>query len=117
MILAALFGLVAAGPWGRRAGIVLGAVVSRTGCWTWSCIGRHADPARERRRPASLRFGLWKAPTASILVELALVVAGAWLYWRAAVQTSTPDTRRTHLLGLLVLDAGVVTLALDAVVA
>jgi hypothetical protein len=64
-----------------------------------------------------LGFGLWRAPTASMLVELALVVAGAWLYWRAAVQTSTPDTRRTHLLGLLVLGAGVVTLALDAVVA
>jgi hypothetical protein len=27
-----------------------------------------------------LGFGLWKAPVASILVELALIVAGAWLY-------------------------------------
>jgi hypothetical protein len=64
-----------------------------------------------------LGFGLWKAPVASILVELALVVAGAWLYWRAAVQTSSADTRRAHLLGLLVLAAGMVTLALDALVA
>ena len=37
LVLAALFGLVAARPWGRRAGMVLGAVVSPTGCWTWSC--------------------------------------------------------------------------------
>jgi hypothetical protein len=64
-----------------------------------------------------LGFGLWRVPAASVLVELALVVAGAWLYWRAAVQTSTGDTRRAHLLGLLVLAAGIVTLALDALVA
>jgi hypothetical protein len=34
LVLAALFGLVAARPWGRQAGVVLGAVVSPTGCWT-----------------------------------------------------------------------------------
>jgi len=64
-----------------------------------------------------LGFGPWKAPAASILVELALVVAGAWLYWRAAAQTSTTDTRRANLLGLLVLGAGLITLAVDALVA
>jgi hypothetical protein len=64
-----------------------------------------------------LGFGLWKAPAVSILVELALVVAGAWLYWRAVVLTSPADARRANLLGLLVLGAGVVTLAVDALVA
>jgi hypothetical protein len=64
-----------------------------------------------------LGFELWKVPAASILVELALVVTGAWLYWQAAVQTSPTDTRRPNLLGLLVLGAGVVTLAVDALVA
>jgi hypothetical protein len=64
-----------------------------------------------------LGFGLWKVPAVSILVELALVLAGALLYWRAAVQTASADTRRAHLLGLLVLAAGIVTLALDALVA
>jgi hypothetical protein len=64
-----------------------------------------------------LGFGLWKAPAVSILVELVLVVAGAWLYWRAAVQTSAADTRRANLLGLVGLGPGVVTLTVDAVVA
>jgi hypothetical protein len=60
---------------------------------------------------------LWKLPAASILVELALVVAGAWLYWRAAVQTSTADARRANLMAGLLLVAGLVTLGLDALVA
>jgi hypothetical protein len=32
----------------------------------------------------SFGFGLWRYPTASAIVELALVLAGSWLYWRAA---------------------------------
>jgi hypothetical protein len=54
----------------------------------------------------------------SILVELALVVAGAWLCWRAVVQTIRgTDRRRANLLGLLLLAAGMITLAVDALVA
>jgi hypothetical protein len=63
-----------------------------------------------------LGFGLWKVPAVSILVELALVVTGAWLYWRAAVQTSSGNPRRANLLGVLVLGAGLITLAVDAFV-
>jgi membrane-bound metal-dependent hydrolase YbcI (DUF457 family) len=118
LVLAALFGLVAARPWGRRAGIVLGAVVFSH--WLLDLVVHRGDlpilPGNAGDLPR-LGFGLWKLPAASILVELALVVGGAWLYWRAAVQTSTGDTRRAHLLGLLVLAAGIVTLALDALVA
>ena len=73
------------------------------------------------------RCGSWRAtplapvpgpaPAVSILVELALVVAGAWLYLRAAVQTSAAAARRANLLGLLILAAGLITLAVDALVA
>jgi membrane-bound metal-dependent hydrolase YbcI (DUF457 family) len=118
LVLAALFGLVAARSWGRRAGIVLGVVVFSH--WLLDLVVHRADlpilPGNAGDLPR-LGFGLWKAPAVSILVELALVVAGSWLYWRAAVQTSSPDTRRANLLGLLVLAAGVVTLATDALVA
>jgi membrane-bound metal-dependent hydrolase YbcI (DUF457 family) len=118
LVLAALFGLVAARPWGRQAGVVLGAVVFSH--WLLDLIVHRADlpilPGNAGDLPR-LGFGLWKVPAASILVELALVVAGAWLYWRAAVQTAPADTRRPNLLGLLVLGAGVVTLAVDALVA
>lgn len=81
-------------------------------------------PADTTRPP---RCGSWRAtplapvpgpaPAVSILVELALVVAGAWLYWRAAVQTSAAAARRANLLGLLILAAGLITLAVDALVA
>ena len=81
-------------------------------------------PADTTRPP---RCGTWRAtplapvpgpaPAVSILVELALVVAGAWLYWRAAVQTSAAAARRANLLGLLILAAGLITLAVDALVA
>jgi membrane-bound metal-dependent hydrolase YbcI (DUF457 family) len=118
LVLAALFGLVAAGPWGRRAGIVLAAVVFSH--WLLDLVVHRGDmpllPGNAGDLPR-LGFGLWKVPAVSIVVELALVVAGAWLYWRAAVQTSAPDTRRANLLGLLILGAGLITLAVDALVA
>ena len=112
MVLAALFGLVATRPWGRRAGIVLGAVVFSH--WLLDLVVHRGDlpilPGDAGGLPR-LGLGLWKAPAASILVELALVVAGAWLYWRAAVQTSPADARRASLLGLFVLGAGVIDLS------
>jgi membrane-bound metal-dependent hydrolase YbcI (DUF457 family) len=118
LVLAALFGLVAAWPWGRRTGIVLGAVVFSH--WLLDLVVHRGDmpilPGDAGHLPR-LGFGLWKVPVASVLVELALVVAGSWLYWRAAVQTSKGDARRANLLGGLLLAAGLVTLALDAFVA
>jgi membrane-bound metal-dependent hydrolase YbcI (DUF457 family) len=118
LVLAALFGLVATRPWDRRVGIMLGAVVFSH--WLLDLVVHRGDmpilPGNAGDLPR-LGFGLWKAPAVSILVELALVVVGAWLYWRAAVQTSPTDARRANLLGLLVLGAGVVTLAVDALVA
>jgi membrane-bound metal-dependent hydrolase YbcI (DUF457 family) len=118
LVLAALFGLVAARPWGGRTGIVLGAVVFSH--WLLDLVVHRGDmpilPGNAGDLPR-LGFGLWKAPAASILVELALVIAGAWLYWRAAVRISPAEPKRANLLGLLVLAAVVVTLALDALVA
>ncbi len=120
LVLAALFGLVAARPWGRRVGTVLGLVVFSH--WVLDLVVHRADlpilPGNAGNLPR-LGFGLWKVPAASIAVELALVVAGSYLYWRAAVDTARagPDARRANLLGALVLVAGVLTLALDALVA
>jgi hypothetical protein len=43
-----------------------------------------------------LGLGLWRFPNAAMSAELALVIAGAWLYWRATRQTvaSVPSPRR-----------------------
>ncbi len=118
LVLAAVFGLVAARPWGRRVGAVLGAVVFSH--WLLDLVVHRGDmpilPGNAGDLPR-LGLGLWQVPVVSILVELVLVVAGGWSYWRAAVQISTADPRRANLLGLLVLGAGLITLAVDALVA
>src|SRR5919106_3829027 len=84
-ILAALFGLVAAVPWGRRIGIVLGAVVFSH--WLLDLVVHRADmpilPGNLGGLPR-LGFGLWRTPAASALIELAIIAVGSYLYWRAA---------------------------------
>jgi membrane-bound metal-dependent hydrolase YbcI (DUF457 family) len=116
LVLAALFGLVAARPWGRRAGIVLGFVVFSH--WLLDLVVHRGDlpilPGNAGDLP-KLGFGLWRFPAASIAIEVLLVVAGAWLYWRAAARTSPANSRGATLVGLLVLGAGILTLVLDVV--
>lgn len=117
-LLAALFGLAATLQWGRRTGSVLGLVAFSH--WLLDLVVHRGDmpvlPGDAGALPR-LGLGLWQLPAAAAAVELALVLAGSLLYWRAALQTAR-DTGRTgpsraHLLGGLILLAGVATLALD----
>jgi hypothetical protein len=119
-VLALLFGLVAAVPWGRRVGMVLGAVVFSH--WLLDLIVHRADlpilPGNAADLPR-LGFGLWRVPAASIAVELALVIAGSFLYFRAArevLRRARSDEGRARVLAALVAAAGIVTLALDVLV-
>jgi hypothetical protein len=117
--LAVLFGAVAAIPWGRRVGIVLGAVVFSH--WLLDLIVHRADlpilPGNAGGLPL-LGFGLWRVPVAAATLEFAIVVVGAWLYWRAAEATAYQRPPRAALLqpavlASLIFVAGVVTLAAD----
>jgi hypothetical protein len=118
VVIAALFGIVAAVPWGRRTGAVLGVVVFSH--WLLDLVVHRADmpivPGGIGGLPR-VGLGLWQVPATSAAVELALVVAGSYLYWRAAVQTARAagDTRigTAHLVGGLLFAAGIATLALD----
>jgi membrane-bound metal-dependent hydrolase YbcI (DUF457 family) len=121
LVLAAAFGLVAAWPWGRRAGVVLAAVVFSH--WILDLIVHRGDmpvlPADLGGLPR-LGFGLWRFPLASALLELAIVLAGCLLYWRSALQTADAGHAprgRAHLVGGLALAAGILVLVLDAVLA
>ena len=84
--------LVAARPWGRQAGVVLGAVVFFH--WLLDLIVHRADlpilPGNAGDLPR-LGFGLWKVPAASILVELALVVGRL-----ALLASRRPDFTSRH---------------------
>ena len=119
-LLAILFGAVAAVPWGGRVGAVLGAVVFSH--WVLDLIVHRGDmpilPANAGSLPR-LGLGMWEFSTVSIALELALVVAGAYLYWRAARQVVAPSTGATDrapLLAALILVAGIVTLAVDVLI-
>ncbi|HEU5432648.1 MAG TPA: hypothetical protein VFU81_13355 [Thermomicrobiales bacterium] len=121
--LAVVFGAVAAIPWGRRTGIVLGAVVFSH--WLLDLIVHRADlpilPGGAGDLPR-LGFGLWRVPAGAALLELAIVLAGAWLYWLAAREVARRRTpsgfwRQPATLAGLILVAGIVTLAVDFFVA
>jgi hypothetical protein len=118
IILAAIFGLVAGWRWGRRTGIVLALVVFSH--WALDLIVHRRDlpllPGNAGNLPR-FGFGLWRHPVAAMLVELAIVVAGAFLYWRAASETAALGSatlqKRAHLSGFLVLVCGLALLAMD----
>jgi membrane-bound metal-dependent hydrolase YbcI (DUF457 family) len=119
LVLSGIFGFVASIPWGRRCGVVLGVVTFSH--WLLDLIVHRADmpllPANIGGLP-KLGFGLWQWPAAAILSELALVLAGSFLYWRAAQATVDAGRgagkARAIVTALLVLVAGCAILALDA---
>jgi len=118
LLLAAVYGLVAAAPWGRRTGAVLGGVVFSH--WLLDLIVHRGDmpilPGDIGGLPR-LGFGLWRVPAASAAVELALVLVGSYGYWQAATATlraaGAATLTRAHLLGALTLAAGLAILALS----
>jgi hypothetical protein len=117
LVLAVIFGWIAALIWGKRTGFVLGGVVFSH--WLLDLIVHRADmpllPGNARNLPR-LGFGLWRWHGASILTELALVVVGGLLYWRAAIEVSDADGRpRTlaHIAGAVILISGLIVLILN----
>lgn len=111
LVLAALFGAVAAWRLGREAGLVLGAVVFSH--WLLDLVVHRADlpilPGNLGDLP-TFGFGLWRLPAVSAVVELLMLVVGIGLYWRAAAKH---DPKRARVLGLTAALCGVITLGTD----
>lgn len=103
---------------GLRSGVVL-ALVSFSH-WVLDLVMHRADmPLLPGDLGNFPRFGLglWQFPQAAIAVEAVLVVAGAWLYHRAARSVSKAaggSMMRADIAGLLVVIGGLGVLALDA---
>ncbi len=117
VVLALLFGGVAGLRYGRRSGTVLGLVAFSH--WLLDLPMHRADmpilPGGAGDLPR-LGFGLWRSPAASAILELAFVVTGAVIYWRAARRVAGADpamVRRAHRCGAAVLVVGLLTLALN----
>ena len=115
--LSALLGAGAGWLWGKRVGIVIGLVAASH--WLLDLIVHRADmpilPANAGGLPR-LGFGLWRHPLLSFGIELVLVLAGAWLYWRAANRVVTQAGRgglAANIAAALIAVFGVLTLWLD----
>jgi hypothetical protein len=116
-LLAAALGGLGALRYGRRAGVVLGLVAGSH--WLLDLPMHRADmpilPGDAGHLPR-LGFGLWRSPAASAVVELAWVIAGAVLYWRAARRAAGSHDdmrRRANICGVSALVAGFLTLGLN----
>jgi hypothetical protein len=118
IILSAILGAVSWPVWGRRSAIVVGLVVASH--WALDLIVHRADmPVLPGNYPGlpRLGFGLWRIPIASISLELALVLAGAWFYWRAAQSVTERANRGRRIAAataLLIAGFGILVLWLDA---
>lgn len=117
LLLAAVFGGIAALRYGARGGSVLGLVAMSH--WVLDVPMHRADmpilPGNLGGLPR-LGFGLWRSPVASALLELAIVAVGAWMYWNAALEVAGGDpamVRRARVCGVAVLASGLITLALN----
>ena len=115
LALGLLFGLIAAVPWGRRTGVVLGAVVFSH--WVLDLLVHRGDmpilPGNLGDLPR-LGFGLWQIPLATAAAELALVAIGAVLYGRAAARRAGPAAGgRSRLAAGATFAVGVLVLGLS----
>jgi hypothetical protein len=115
--LSAMLGVLAGLLWGRRSGIVIGLVAASH--WLLDLIVHRADlpilPGNIGDLPR-LGLGLWRYPLVSFSIELALVLMGAWLYWRTAnrvVKTEGRGARAAALTATLITIFGVLVLWLD----
>ncbi len=104
LVIATVVGWVASRWWGRRGGVVIAVVVWSH--WLLDLLVHRPDlpilPANAGDLPL-LGLGLWQVPVVSILLELALIIGGVYLYYRTATQlpmlvaTSRRNQRRRVL--------------------
>jgi membrane-bound metal-dependent hydrolase YbcI (DUF457 family) len=116
LVLSGVYGALFLPRFGRRVAWVLAAIAFSH--WLLDLVVHRGDmpilPGDLGNLPR-LGFGLWAYPTASVIVELALVVGGSWLYWRAARRVAGPAgmTGRADVAAAAVLASGLLVLALD----
>jgi hypothetical protein len=116
-LLSAVLGGVAAIFWGRRSGIVIGLVSASH--WLLDLFVHRADlpilPGDIGNLPR-FGFGLWRYPSVSAVIELVLVLGGAWLYWRAAMRAADAagkGKRAAAISAALIAIFGVLVLWMD----
>jgi hypothetical protein len=117
LLLSAILGAAFLWRWNQRSCIVIALVAFSH--WVLDLFVHRADmpilPGNAGHLPM-LGIGLWQYPWAVAAAECALVIAGAWLYWRAARSVTiaaSVDKRRADLVSGLILIFGIAVLAMD----
>ncbi|WP_141433811.1 permease [Bacillus sp. 03113] len=95
LVISIIAGLLAWRFWGKRGGTVISSVVFSH--WLLDLIVHRADmailPGALGDLPL-LGLGLWKFPIVSMVVELALVIIGSFLYYRSLVPKAKGKQRK-----------------------
>ena len=94
LLLSILAACLAGGFWGKKSGINIGLVAFSH--WLLDLIVHRPDmpilPGNMGNFPL-LGFGLWEFVSASILLEFLLISVGSFLYFRYAIQRSSPKRK------------------------
>jgi membrane-bound metal-dependent hydrolase YbcI (DUF457 family) len=115
-LIAVVTGALVMRLWGRRGAVVVGAVVFSH--WVLDFIVHRDDLPLLPGNVGGVRvgLGLWKVEWAAIALEAAILLVGAYMYWRAAREVARGDSRsvrRADLVAALILLSGVLVLGLD----
>lgn len=117
ILISAVLGLAFLPKWGRRVATVIALVAMSH--WVLDLLVHRPDmpvlPGNVGTLPR-LGFGLWTEPKIAAVIELALVVTGAIMYWSAARQVSLAAGRSDTLAAVsagLVATSGILVLYLD----
>lgn len=106
LLISAIAGWIGSRFWGKQGGMAVAAVTFSH--WILDLLVHRADlpilPGNIGQLPL-LGFGLWEYPIVSAMIELALVLGGAYLYHRSAMQTIGSDQRRRAWTASLVTGA------------
>ncbi|MEV6926744.1 permease [Dactylosporangium sp. NPDC051485] len=114
LVIAALTGLLMSRWWGRRGGVVIGAMVFSH--WLLDLLVHRADlpllPGNLGDLPR-LGLGLWRYHWLAATIEALLVLVGSALYWRAERRAGGSPRRVNLVTGLIVVgSAAMLTLDL-----
>ncbi len=115
-VISIVTGWLATRWWGKRGGIVIGAVVFSH--WILDLVVHRDDMPIFPGNAGDIRvgFGLWKSHPAAIAAEATLIVVGALLYRRAATEVEEAagaHARRANLVTALIILSGAAVLSVD----
>lgn len=102
LLISATTGWLASLRWKKESGMVIGAVIFSH--WILDLLVHRPDlpilPGNLGNLPL-LGLGLWEYPVVSAIIELALAVGGAYLYYRSTTELTGAQRRRALTASLL----------------